>query len=322
MFFAAHEIRQRHAAIDRAVDGFRSFLDTNDAEKGALAPEKTRLYRSSLDHLVVPNIRFGVMHMSKQALRDENYIPVWSLSPGEKLIQKNYIEPPMPQQQECIAGLVETTNWREHTNEINHSLAGWYSSKPSEYPLEIKDHHNALLWSTQYKIHTSDGSYRYITGRPTLLLNYSEKLISHRPDVLAHEIEHIKQSVDRPLRHHQTVGDRDDDALNEELIAYRAQKRALDELYRQGRADEDLCALDQIMLGHIDEATADEHYDAAGNFRLNEQSRRAIIRKLADYTYIAPGLDRSNLDRAERLGALISRFPAPRAPVQAANTAQ
>lgn len=325
MFFVSHETRQRHAQVDRTLERFHDFLDTNDAAPdGHITPEKSQLYRDTLDHLAVPNIRAGMMQMSKRALRDENYIPIWSLKTNEKLLYKKELNMPMPLQQDRMRELAETADWSEYANGISSSLKQWRRAKSSDPILEMEVANEAVLSSDLYEIPSYDGAYRRMLGRPRLLLNQDEKLSSHRPDTIAHELEHVKQFIEQPLQHYETVGEHDDDLLQKELMAYQTQVPALDEVYRQGGKDEDLCAVNKTMLGRIAAATVDARYDTAGYIQLNETYRQVLVQRLARHnlTHIAPGLERSALDRTKRFGELVTSFPKPHAHAPTADTVQ
>ena len=297
MFFIRNQTHRRHERIDRAIGDFHDFLDKNDREGGLIDPEKSQFYRQSLDNLTIPNVRSGIMTIAKRALRNEDYIPIWSLSPGEKLIPGDSSYQPTPRQRENISRIALSGDSLFKKSTIEHSLLEFQSKRFKPSSITINKESEAILSPEHFQV-PDHRFQQFMYGRPVVILNYNYRSSSsHRPDTIAHELEHNSQYIDEPLSTYTQPKDKHDLILQREVAAYRAQLPVLKELYRQGRQHEDISGYSYVELECIDKLTSDAAFDSRGYVKLDNGYRDILTKRLGEQKLddIAPGLNESEL---------------------------
>lgn len=281
MFFIRNEIKKRHEGIDRAIADFYDLLDKNDHQNGLIGTDTSQFYRQNLDLLVIPNVRHGVMKIGKRALIDENFIPIWSMRPGEELITENELRLPSPRQYEKLS----------QVRDFQERLKEWQQSETP--PIAINKEDEAKLSVGTFHI-SVEPEAEYAYGRPALILNHNyRKSSSHRPDTIAHEIVHNEQFTAEPLVAFDSEASRDNLILQKEIAAYRAQFPVLSELYRQGLYSKRSLRYSYEELDHIEKLTKDATFDTRGYISLGDGYREKLIQRLAErgLDNIAPGLN-------------------------------
>ena len=324
MFFIRNQTRRRHERIDQAIGDFYNFLDANNQEGGLINLEKSQFYRQNLDNLTIPNVRHGVMTIAKYALRNEDYIPIWSLKPGEKIASGDSSYQPTPRQRENISQIALSNGGLFEGSTIERSLLEFRSKHFKPSPITIDKESDAILSPEHFQV-PSHRFQQFIYGRPVIILNQNYNLSSsHRPDTIAHELEHNSQYIDKPLLTYARLKDNHDLILQREIAAYRAQLPVLRELYRQGRQHEDINGYSHAELEDISDLTSDASLDSKGYVKLDNGYRDILADRLSERKLddIAPGLNESELDRNLPYGPIVSSFPLQHAPEPATSNAQ
>lgn len=231
MVFHSSEKRERHQLIESSIRNLEDVLNRNDVESGYVPSSHSQNYRGIIDHLVIPNVRNGVMELGRYAIQDSDCVPIWALHTGEDIYLTDPDIFPTSKQANIITEQLSPLKWR------------WYLPFEKEPVLSRVQMPNATAHTNTalFPMPTANGEeYTGTTvhGRPLLLLNMTVPSRTSEPDVLAHEFWHVTQALAEPVKNYATFGHVEDDLLRSEIEAYLYQRVALQELSRQDRYEE------------------------------------------------------------------------------------
>lgn len=260
MFIISSENRQRHKSIDKTIEQFNVVIDKNDQEGGSVDLHTTKVYRHILDHLTVPDNKNGLLKLGKQALKDENYIPICAVKNEEVVIVPAEFTTPMPIQRANIqAGNRQNITFPEGSPTI----------------FRMSDYGYAVVTHTQFSV--GDNSHEYFAGRPALMLNYSLATIQ-KPSVVAHELTHLRQKMYTPSVTLHNRGEYEDYKMKTELEALAFEFKLLAESMRQGETDEyteNRYKFIQLVFSVISEH---QQEDSPQHITINEKVRSAFAK--------------------------------------------
>lgn len=234
VFFQPSEQKKRHGFIDASVDNYSDIL-TRASNKPGLIPEHNIANdRYIIDHLTVPNLRHGVLQLSKRALRSGDYIPIFPLVYGEAVtIPAASIQSLHPFQRE--KALRHFSNQGIGLSQFDFDVDT--DLEHNNHRVTISPGESGFVESAQTRLHVpgikTKNTIRYIIGRPHIFLgmNDPEDEIKHitrkNPDIVAHEFTHVTQKLIKPVARYDTYGSIEDSSLREELEAYRYQELLL-----------------------------------------------------------------------------------------------
>lgn len=233
MHYFSYKKQKRYRAIENAIRDFEDLLDKNDTDNGFINKQQSAAYRDLIDNLTIPNVRSGILEIGKRALQQENYIPIWTVHTGEKFRIKTKHTLPTVAQMAVTANHLDSDQQQLYTNMRHHS-------PPLPLNIGTMPDVTAMVTESLFSVPHKDGEYRgmEMSGRPRILLNgnYIEK--ATRPDILAHELQHVHQCMTKPVNNCATLGNIEDRILVSEIEAYGHQKVIIDEMLRQDRWDE------------------------------------------------------------------------------------
>lgn len=229
--------RARHTFIESTIENYLDVLQKNNNEAGHIHTDTSEKNQAFVENLTVPNLRNGQLHLGKIALRNEEFIPIWSSVIGEKIyIPSSFTLSPPSQATQIRAILTQ----KEVPNEDINTLLEY--SPQHFYPQSIGRYSNALVADNSTFGAAEDGSSLYVHGRPFVLLNMqaiedeTDKKINYTrtsPDILHHELVHVDQSLNKPVHTLWTMGDFEDYFIASEIEAYLHHAVIVDELKRQ-----------------------------------------------------------------------------------------
>lgn len=234
MPYMSSKNRHRYQFIENAMISFEDFLDRNDVEDGFIEAEQSRVYRELLNNLAIPNVRSGVLQLGKNAIKSSGYIPIWALDSNEPFGIAYAHTLPSPQQMTIVE------EWLKAPKEILFSSIK-RNPERSSLGARIMPEVVAMVGGSISPLpDTNDGNTGLVAfGRPHYLMNSLAPEYSGRVDIMAHELQHVYQSMYRPVSKLLTNGDFDDLILADEIEAHYHQVTALHEMCRQGLIDEE-----------------------------------------------------------------------------------
>lgn len=245
VFFQSSEQRQRHRFVDNSVENYSAILNRNSREDGYIPTVKVDNDRYLLGHLAVPNLRHGTLHMSRKALRDDDYIPIWPLLHGEAVMaapESSYSLHPI--QKKNIADFFLNRKITLEENSLDGILEKYKKlDADATDALQLKSPTTqAFVWRRLLDVTspeiTGKNRIRTMQGRPYVFLAMNNEeggtpYARSSPDTLSHELTHVRQALAEPVRRHDTAGSIEDLSLRNELGAYRDQEFVLFEMERQ-----------------------------------------------------------------------------------------
>lgn len=234
MPYMSSKNRHRYQFIENSMIDFEDFLDRNDAENGRISAGQSSIYRKLLDTLTIPNVRSGILQLGKHATKNASYTPIWALEPNESFGIAYTHTLPSPHQ------MTIAEEWLKIPKD---QLFSFIKSHPQQASIGARTMPEvaAMVGGSASPLPGIDGgnSGVVVFGRPHLLMNSSMAAYSGRVDALAHELQHVYQSIYRPVGSFLTLGDFDDSILADEIEAHYRQVTVLHEMHRQGLIDDE-----------------------------------------------------------------------------------
>jgi hypothetical protein len=230
MYYTPEDIRARNAFLDNVIGRTADFFSQNRGASVQLFDQKFSLDKL-LGQSTVPNFRHGVVDMPEAVVESEAF-PVIAAHTGEEITLGSSF-------------LTQTPTQREHTL-TQMALWGPAQSSPGEIIGDMIVSHSAVASTSKVKIQKGSGALTSAQGlvwdldvsrqhkaysnlppgrigklllRPLLVLDMDTPTKVEN-DVIAHELVHVIQKVENPLRTISSQKRADMQALREELEAY------------------------------------------------------------------------------------------------------
>lgn len=220
------EQRRRHAYIEKSIKSYADLLDTAESLK---APIGTAIsdHRYVLNHLTIPNLRHDVLKIGRQALKDDEFIPIWAMKLGETVHFGNWARSPHPQQRLRQLDFLEQRSPKDANSYERILRHGIIDERKKDISVKrrslaaVEKNHSAIVTNSKW---IDKSPLTLFSLRPTMLLNNSYGSSRAVPDVLGHETEHVVQLLtDYAIQQCNTYGSIVDDHIREELGAYAVQ---------------------------------------------------------------------------------------------------
>lgn len=199
-------------------------------------------HRYILDRLAIPNLRHNALEMSRRAIKAGDYIPIWALNVGEAVNVDALTRAPHPAQKASQLeflkkhGAGDTSKYEELLQQFMAD-----NEDPAEYDVTIGEHVTAGVFKrTFYAVINSKtigkNALRYFGLRPLMILNSGNGKNRPKvaPDIMGHEIEHVRQALARPVIRYDKVGDLEDAGFRRELEAYAVQETLASTMMKNG----------------------------------------------------------------------------------------
>lgn len=249
-FFQSAEQRSRHTFIDDTVGNYLDLLAGSTQENGYIDESKKSNDKYIINRLTVPNLRHGVLQMSRKAIRNEDYIPIFPMHADESVLITPEVEYSLHPLQRTMAIEYFTRRGSDHTKtdkDLNNIIAYYNENSVESEAITSPGAKSALAFvrtkrmkAKLSKLNSGKNSDRAIQTRPYIFLEMGASKTPKTteyprmsPDILNHELTHVIQALIEPVLRFDTAGSIEDDALRNELEAYSDQEAALLEMHRQ-----------------------------------------------------------------------------------------
>lgn len=217
-YISNSERRSRHLCIDRSIEAYKSVLDQNDADNGHIDPEVSKSFKEILDSLVIPNNRNGTLSLGKNALLQEDFIPVWAAAPEEEFnVSPNLYAPTDRQKKLALNALTRFgITLPKGTDPFQDTFKTGYS-----FCLESS---SSAMVVGDYGWYREDNENIAVKSRPLLVLAMDKpsgkQVPAASPAVLHHEVTHLFQDLEDPAHPLNSADEQDDKHIAEEIQAY------------------------------------------------------------------------------------------------------
>lgn len=217
---------RRHKAINRSIEAADSLVSSG--QFASLVGDELALeFRKLLDSLFVPNEKNGVVEIGGH-VNDEG-IPIFARSIDEHIAVADDIHIPTPTQLANTASSLLDIFPGADPADVAMDLRDYIAENSREYLRPFPDNARAVTSTAPSHIemvNMSDPSKtgrRIIFGRPFVAIRWYDWMKRLSPDVMVHELTHVKQNIDNPVSDMQYYGEFYDFSLRSELEAYHIQ---------------------------------------------------------------------------------------------------
>lgn len=189
-------------------------------------PEVIKSHQGILASLVIPNLRHGTFEIPRDA--PESYIPILALpSNGSVVVPPEVGFSLHPQQIESGLSHLRTYGMKAANNGLLNDMVQYLArydgfSGSTVSILEYSALSHVDMGAFHFPELRDSDQRRVMYGRPLVILGTEECAPRHYipPYVLGHELEHVAQNLNNPLRRYSTMGNFEDARLRDELLAY------------------------------------------------------------------------------------------------------